>query len=69
MNKWISGLVLTAFATASVGVFAGAHGGGMSDKDNNKAGTREACSKLDAKASDKMKADCKKMLQMKADNK
>lgn len=64
MSKLISGLVLTAFATASVGVFAAAHGGGMSDKE--KAEKMEACKKMDEKkADDKMKAECKKMMEKK----
>ena len=67
MSKLISGLVLTAFATASVGAFAGAHGGGMSDKE--KMEKMEACKKMDAKADEKMKADCKKMTEMKDEKK
>lgn len=62
MNKLLSSLVVAAFATASVGAFAAAHGGAMSDKD--KAAKMEACKKMDpAKADDKMKADCKKMME------
>lgn len=64
MSKLISGLVLTAFATASVGAFAAAHGGGMSDKE--KAEKMEACKKMDEKkADDKMKAECKKLMEKK----
>jgi hypothetical protein len=60
MNKLLSSFIVVAFATASVGAFAGAHGGAMSDKD--KAAKMEACKKMDpAKADDKMKADCKKL--------
>ena len=60
MNKLLSSLIVVAFATASVGAFAAAHGGAMSDKD--KAAKMEACKKMDpAKADDKMKAECKKM--------
>lgn len=60
MNKLLSAFVVATMATASVGAFAAAHGGAMSDKD--KAAKMEACKKMDpAKADDKMKADCKKM--------
>jgi hypothetical protein len=64
MNKLLSTLVATAFAMASVGAFAGSHGGAMSDKE--KAEMTEKCTKMDpAKADDKMKADCKKLMEMK----
>ena len=46
-------------AVASVGAFAGAHGGAMDDKA--KAEKMAACKKMDAKADDKMKAECKKL--------
>lgn len=61
MNKLLSSLVAVTFACASVGAFAGAHGGAMSDKD--KADKMAACKKMDAKADDKMKAECKKMME------
>lgn len=62
MNKLLCALVAVAFATASVGTFAAAHGGAMSDKE--KAEKMEACKKMDmAKADDKMKMDCKKMME------
>jgi hypothetical protein len=61
MNKLLSSLVAVAFACASVGSFAAAHGGAMSDKE--KAEKMEACKKMDAKADDKMKAECKKMME------
>jgi hypothetical protein len=49
---------------ASMGAFAGSHGGAMSDKE--KAEMKEKCAKMDpAKADDKMKADCKKLSEMK----
>jgi Ni/Co efflux regulator RcnB len=64
MNKLLSTLVIAAFATASMGAFAASHGGAMSDKE--KAEMAEKCAKMDpAKADDKMKADCKKMMEMK----
>jgi hypothetical protein len=64
MNKLLPSLVIAAFATASMGAFAAAHGGAMSDKD--KAEMMEKCAKMDAaKADDKMKAECKKMMEMK----
>lgn len=64
MNKLLSSLVIAAFASASMGAFAAAHGGAMSDKD--KAEMTEKCAKMDpAKADEKMKADCKKLTEMK----
>ena len=61
MKKLVSMLIAAAFATASVGAFAAAHGGAMTDAD--KAKKMEACKKMDPKtADDKMKADCKKMM-------
>jgi hypothetical protein len=61
MNKLMSMLIAATFATASVGAFAAAHGGAMSDAD--KAKKMEACKKMDAKtADDKMKAECKKLM-------
>jgi hypothetical protein len=64
MKKLLSSLVIAAFATASMGAFAASHGGAMSDKD--KAEMMEKCAKMDpAKADDKMKAECKKMMDMK----
>ncbi|MES2950652.1 MAG: hypothetical protein V4858_19135 [Pseudomonadota bacterium] len=59
MNKFLSSLVALAFACASVGSFAAAHGGAMTDKE--KAEKVAACKKLDAKADDKAKAECKKL--------
>ena len=62
MNKLMSMLIAATFATASVGAFAAAHGGAMSDAD--KAKKMEACKKMDPKtADDKMKAECKKMME------
>ena len=64
MNKLLSMLVIAAFATAATGAFAGSHGGAMSDKE--KAEMTEKCAKMDAaKADDKMKADCKKLMEKK----
>lgn len=63
MNKLLSTLVAASFTFASVGAFAGAHGGAMSDKE--KAEKMEACKKMDAKADDKMKAECKKLMEPK----
>lgn len=60
MNKLLSAIFAATLATASVGAFAAAHGGAMSDKD--KAAKMEACKKMDPmKADEKMKAECKKM--------
>jgi len=64
MSKLLSSLAIAAFATVSVSAFAMSHGGAMSDKD--KAEMMEKCAKMDpAKADDKMKAACKKMMEMK----
>ena len=64
MNKLLSMLVIAVFATAATGAFAGSHGGAMSDKE--KAEMADKCAKMDpAKADDKMKADCKKLMEMK----
>ncbi|MBT9508142.1 hypothetical protein [Rhodoferax sp.] len=67
MSKLLSVLIATAFATASVGSFAASHGGAMSDKD--KADKMAACKKMDAKADDKMKAECKKLEEKKEEKK
>ena len=61
MSKLLSSLVVAVLATASVGAWAGSHGGAMDDKA--KAEKMAACKKMDAKADDKMKADCKKMME------
>ena len=59
MKKLVSMLIAATFATASVGAFAAAHGGPPKDADKK----MEACKKMDAKtADDKMKAECKKMM-------
>jgi hypothetical protein len=64
MTKLLSMLVIAAFSMASMGAFAGSHGGAMSDKE--KAEMTEKCAKMDAaKADDKMKADCKKLMEKK----
>jgi len=63
MNKLLSALVVAVFATASAGAFAAAHGGAMSDKE--KADKMAACKKMDPKADEKMKAECKKMMEEK----
>jgi uncharacterized protein YdeI (BOF family) len=61
MKKLVTMLIAASFATASVGAFAAAHGGAMSDAD--KAKKMEACKKMDPKtADDKTKAECKKMM-------
>ena len=63
MSKLLPALVAAVVATASVGAFAAAHGGAMSDKE--KAEKMAACKKMDAKADDKMKAECKKLEEVK----
>ena len=59
MRKLLSSVLVMAFAAMSVSAFAGAHGGAMSDKE--KTEKMAACKKMDAKADDKMKAECKKL--------
>ena len=59
MRKLFSSLIALAFAAMSVSAFAAAHGGAMTDKE--KAEKMAACKKMDAKADDKMKAECKKL--------
>jgi hypothetical protein len=50
-------LMAFAFASASFGAFAGAHGGAMDEKK------MEECKKMDpAKADEKMKAECAKLM-------
>jgi len=64
MNKLLSAIVVAAMATTSVSAFAAAHGGAMSDKD--KADKIAACKKMDPmKADEKMKAECKKLMEEK----
>lgn len=63
MNKLLSTLVLAVFATVSASAFAAGHGGAMSDKE--KADKMAACKKMDPKADEKMKAECKKMMEEK----
>jgi hypothetical protein len=61
MKKLMTMLIATTFTAASVGAFAMSHGGAMSDAD--KAKKMEACKKMDPKSTDeKMKAECKKMM-------
>lgn len=64
MNKLLYTLLIATFAMAPMGAFAASHGGAMSDKE--KAEMAEKCAKMDpAKADDKMKADCKKLMETK----
>lgn len=64
MNKILAALFAAMLATASVGSFAASHGGAMTDKE--KAEKMDACKKMDEKkADDKMKAECKKMMEKK----
>jgi hypothetical protein len=61
MSKLLSVLIAATFATVSFSSIAGSHGGAM--KDDEKI---EACKKMDpAKADDKMKAECKKLMEPK----
>ena len=67
MKKLFSILIAASFATVSAAAFAGAHGGAPKDADMKKMEEKmEACKKMDAKtADDKMKAECKKMMEEK----
>jgi type IV secretory pathway TrbL component len=67
MKKLFSILIAASFATVSAAAFAGAHGGAPKDGDMKKMEEKmEACKKMDAKtADDKMKAECKKMMEEK----
>ena len=56
MKKLLSVLIAAFFATASVGVMAGAHGGAMKD------GEKMDCKMDEKKMDDKTKAACKKMM-------
>ena len=58
MRKLLAVLIATTFASMSFGAIAGAHGGAM--KDDKKV---EECKKMDpAKADEKMKAECAKLM-------
>jgi len=59
MSKVVSVLVAVTFATLSFSASAGSHGGAMKEK-------AEACKKMDEKTADeKMKAECKAMMEKK----
>lgn len=63
MNKFIFALITGVFATASMTSFAASHGGAMKDPKAMEE-KKAACKKMDAKtADDKMKAECKKMIE------
>ena len=63
MKKLLSMLIAATFATVSMAAFAGSHGGAMKDVDKKDVDKKmEACKKMDAKADDKMKAECKTMM-------
>jgi hypothetical protein len=65
MKKFLSVLIVAAFASVSFSALAASHGGAMTDKE--KAEKMEACKKMDEKkADDKMKAECKKMMEKKS---
>jgi type IV secretory pathway TrbL component len=67
MKKLFSILIAASFATVSAASFAMSHGGAPKDADMKKMEEKmEACKKMDAKtADDKMKAECKKMMEEK----
>jgi hypothetical protein len=57
MRKLPAMLMVFAFASVSLNAFAGAHGGAMDEKK------MEECKKMDpAKADEKMKAECAKLM-------
>jgi len=59
MRKLVSILVAATFATLSFSTLAASHGGAMKEK-------AEACKKMDEKTADeKMKAECKAMMEKK----
>ena len=61
MRKLIPALMVSTFAFASFAAFAASHGGAMTDEQK-----LEACKKMDEdKADDKMKAECKKLMEPK----
>jgi hypothetical protein len=61
MRNLISALIASTFAFASFGALAASHGGAMTD-----AQKMEACKKMDeSKADDKMKEECKKLMEKK----
>ena len=64
MSKLLSLLIATTFATASVGAFAMSHGGaapGPKVEEKKMDCSKEKMEKMD----DKMKAECKKMMEHK----
>lgn len=61
MKKIVTGLMVVAFAGVA---FAASHGGAMKD-DKKMEEMKAACMKADPKMDDKMKAECKKMMEMK----
>lgn len=61
MRNLISALIASTFVFASFGALAASHGGAMTD-----AQKMEACKKMDeSKADEKMKAECKKLMEKK----
>ncbi len=65
MNKLFSGLVALSFALASGAAFSAAHTGMKDDKAMEEK--KAACAKADAaKMDDKMKAECKAMMDKKS---
>jgi len=65
MRKFVPALIAATFATVSFSAMAASHGGAMTDKE--KADKMEACKKMDEKkADDKMKAECKKLMEKKS---
>lgn len=61
MKKLYSALIAAVFATVSFSSFAASHGGAMKDDKKMMEEKLAACKKMDAKADEKMKAECKKL--------
>ena len=64
MKKLFSGLVALSFAMVSGAAFAAAHTGMKDDKKMEEK--KAACAKADPKMDDKMKAECKAMMEKKS---
>ena len=66
MKKLMSMVIAAAFAVLGSAAFAASHGGAMKDGDKMMADCKDKA-KMD-KMDDKMKGECKKMMDMKKDD-